>query len=108
MRVTAAAWSAWPAGRPPLTVDVEVAISEFGDYPSRDRDNMAKPILDAMQGVVYDDDRQVKSVHSEWCDINGSYVVRHMSPIVAAALSAGRDFLWVRVWIHLPRKDLIR
>lgn len=106
MRVTAAARAVWPEGKPPMAGDVEVWISEFSEFATRDRDNMAKPVLDAMQGVVYGDDRQVKTIHIEWCDIGGSYVVRHMSPVVALALSVGREFLWVRVSAHVPRKDL--
>lgn len=106
-RVSEAARAAWPAGTSPIIGNVAVAISEFSEVATRDRDNMAKPILDAMQGVAYGNDRQVKSVHVEWCDIAGAYVVRYMSSIVAAALVAGREFLWIRVSIHSPRKDLI-
>jgi putative PIN family toxin of toxin-antitoxin system len=69
---------------------------------------MAKPILDAMEGIVYTNDKQVKNLHAEWCDIEGSYIVRFMSPIVAAALSAGKEFLWVRVSPNAPRQDLTR
>jgi hypothetical protein len=108
MRVAAAAQAAWPDARPPMACDVEVYISEFSEYATRDRDNMAKPVLDAMQGIVYEDDKQVKNLHVEWCDIDGAYVVRHMSPIVAAALGVGHEFLWVRVSAHAPRKDLLR
>ena len=107
-RVTAAARAAWPSGTPPMAGDVEVSITEFSEFATRDRDNMAKPILDAMQQVAYVNDRQVKTVHIEWCDIGGSYVVRYMSPVVAAALSVGREFLWVRVSAHAPRKDLVQ
>ena len=107
-RVTAAARAAWPRDKPLMTGDVEVYISEFSQAATRDRDNMAKPILDALQGVAYANDRQVKSVHIEWCDIGGAYVVRYMSPVVAAALSAGKEFIWVRVTAHVPRKDLVR
>lgn len=105
-RVAAAAKSAWPDDAPPITGDLEVMISEFSEFRTRDRDNVAKPILDAMQGVVYRDDRQLASVHIEWCDINGAYVVRNMSPVVAAALSVGGEFLWIRVSAHRPRRDL--
>ena len=108
MRVAAATRSAWPDDKPPMACDVEVYISEFSEFATRDRDNMAKPVLDAMQGVVYGNDRQVKNLRVEWCDIDGAYVVRHMSPIVAAALSVGEEFLWVRVSAHVPRKDLLR
>ena len=104
-RVAAAARGAWPGGTAPMVCDVEVYISEFA---TRDRDNMAKPVLDAMQGLVYGNDRQVKALRVEWCDIEGTYVVRRMSPVVAAALSAGHEFLWVRVSVHVPRKDLLR
>lgn len=86
--------------------DCEVFITEFSEFATRDRDNLAKPILDAMQQVAYLNDKQVKAVHVEWCDIGGSYIVRYMSPVVAAALSVGREFLWVRVSVHVPRKDL--
>lgn len=108
MRVAAAARAAWLVGKPPIAGDVEVQISEFSEFAARDRDNMAKPVLDAMQGVVYENDKQIKGLNIEWCDIGGAYVVRHMSPIVAAALSAGHEFLWVRVSAHAARKDLIR
>lgn len=108
MRVTTAARAAWPDDKPPMACDVEVCISEFSEFATRDRDNMAKPVLDAMQGVVYGNDKQVKNLHIEWCDIDGAYVVRHMSPVVAAALSKGAEFLWVRVSAHAPRKDLVR
>ena len=108
MRVAAASRAAWPNGRAPTACDVEVRISEFSEYATRDRDNMAKPVLNAMQGVVYENDKQVKTLHVDWCDIDGAYVVRHMSPVAAAALSAGHEFLWVRVSAHAPRKELIR
>ena len=106
LRVIAAARAAWPDDKPPMACDVEVHISEFSEFASRDRDNMAKPILDAIQRIVYNNDSQIKSLHVEWCDIEGAYVVRRMSPIVAAALSTGYEFVWVRVSAHVPRKDL--
>ncbi|WP_203076934.1 RusA family crossover junction endodeoxyribonuclease [Falsiroseomonas ponticola] len=64
-RVGDAARAAWPAGRPPLQGDIDVLISEFSERASRDRDNMAKPICDAMQGIAYDNDRQIKHLHVE-------------------------------------------
>jgi hypothetical protein len=105
-QVAAAAQAAWPIYNPPTADDVEVHISEFSESATKDRDNMAKPILDAMQGIVYENDKQVKRLNVEWCNIEGSYTVRYMSPVVAAALSAGKEFLWVRVWRHAPRQDL--
>ena len=108
MRVAEAARVAWSDKTPPMAGDIEVYISEFSEFATRDRDNMAKPVLDAMQNVVYGNDRQVKNLHVEWCDIGGSYMVRYMSPVVAAALSVGREFIWVRVVAHARRRDLLR
>lgn len=107
-RVTVAARDAWIPDRPPFVGDVEVHITEFSEFATRDRDNLAKPILDAMQGIIYGNDKQVKKMSVEWCDIGGAYVVRYMSPVVAAALSAGHEFLWVRASLHAPRKVLTR
>jgi hypothetical protein len=104
--VAAAARAAWPAKEPPVAADVDVYISEFSDYPTQDRDNLAKPIIDAMQGIAYANDSQVARLYVEWCDINGSYRVRFMSPVVATALSIGKEFLWVRVSSHVPRRGL--
>lgn len=83
-------------------------ISEFSEFATQDRDNLAKPILDAMQGVVYLNDRQVKALRVDWRDIEGSYVVRYMSPLLAEALSYGYEFLWVRVAAKVPDTDLTR
>ncbi len=90
----------------PTKSEVEVWITEFSVYPTRDRDNLAKPILDALQGVTYLNDSQVRRLSVEWCDINGSYTVRFMSPRLANALSVGAEFLWVRVTTFEPREGL--
>jgi crossover junction endodeoxyribonuclease RusA len=107
-RVTFAARAAWSDRSPPMAGDLEVYISEFSEFATKDRDNMAKPVLDAMQVIVYKNDRQVKNLHVDWRDIEGSYVVRFMSPVVATALSAGYEFLWVRISSNVPRRDLTR
>jgi hypothetical protein len=107
-QVRSAAQTAWPPDQPPFSGDLEASISEFSERATRDRDNMAKPILDVLQGIAYNNDRQVKALHVDWRDINGPYIVRFMSPIVAAALSAGYEFLWVRIRINIPSMDLTR
>lgn len=45
----------------PLKGDVEVNISFFhGDKRKRDVDNYNKLILDALSGIIYDDDKQIQ------------------------------------------------
>jgi crossover junction endodeoxyribonuclease RusA len=107
-QVKEAARRSWREDWPPWDCDVTVQITEFSEIATRDLDNLAKPILDAMQGVAYINDRQVKALHVDRCDIEGSYVVRYMSPVLAAALSEGDEFLWVRVSPFVPRSRLPR
>lgn len=102
-RVSAAALARWPTDRPLFTQALDAEISEFSRFPRRDRDNLAKPILDAMQGVVFANDRQLRRILVEWCDIEGPYRIRHMSPVVAAAFVRGDEFVWIRLFPHQPR-----
>ena len=92
-------------GKPMILGRIEVRITEFGDAPRKDRDNTAKPILDAMQGVLFENDRQVILLASEWCDINGRYKVRFMSADLAVAFSAGHEFVWIRIFTHHPSHE---
>lgn len=66
-RVSQAASAPWNS-RPAVVEDVAVAINYFCSDPWVDRrdsldvDNVPKPILDALKGIVYDDDKQVIDV----------------------------------------------
>lgn len=46
----------------PLTVEIE--IEHAGGFHNRDLDNEVKAILDAAQGVVYDDDRWIDQIRA--------------------------------------------
>ena len=58
--VESEAKKSWAGDR--LEGKLKAVIINFhtGDKPSVDLDNMSKPILDAMQQIVYDDDRQIR------------------------------------------------
>ena len=88
-RVRHAAATAWPADRPPIAVAVRLQITHYGERPGVDIDNLIKPIQDALQGVAYHDDRQVKDVTGTWRDINGRYPVRYISPAWQQRLAMG-------------------
>src|SRR5258708_7854883 len=59
--IRAEAAKAW-AGKPPLTGTLKCTICNFheGEKASLDDDNMVKPIRDAMNGLIYDDDSQIR------------------------------------------------
>jgi crossover junction endodeoxyribonuclease RusA len=43
-------------------IEVEIKLF-FGDKRKRDVDNYNKLVLDAMTGIVYDDDKQIQALH---------------------------------------------
>jgi hypothetical protein len=72
-----------------------------------DDDNMVKPIRDALNKFVYDDDKQI--THSELVQIciDKPVKIRRASGVILAAYAKGEPFLYVRVesapdFIQLP------
>jgi len=50
-------------GKKPLTSEIDMRIELFfGDKRKRDIDNFNKLILDAMIGIIYEDDNQIQSL----------------------------------------------
>jgi Holliday junction resolvase RusA-like endonuclease len=72
-----------------------------------DNDNLVKPIQDALIGLVYADDRQITDVHVRKTDLNGSFRVRGMSPVLAEGFCKGKEFLHVRIEAAPGHEDLI-
>ena len=106
-RVTNEARLRWPEGRPPFrgSVDLTVTYYQLGSWRG-DNDNMLKPIQDALQGIAYENDRQVRnnSVHRR--NLKGKYTVHRISLVLAYAFSKGPEFLHVRVSASPAVEDL--
>jgi Holliday junction resolvase RusA-like endonuclease len=101
-----AAWRATVAGeaqgvwpQPLLRGELKVMIINFfaGHRPPVDVDNMSKPILDVMQKIVYDDDRQVRQAELAHLPIDAAYSIVGVSKILVDAIRAGRQFVYVRL-----------
>ena len=86
----------WGAGRP-YTGDVKVAITYFFDRSSLDVDNVPKPILDALSGLVYSDDSQVTDLLCRKRDLNAGLRFHDPSPDVLAMIGRSEQFLHVVV-----------
>ena len=88
----------WGIG-PPTKVAVEVSVTYFheGDTVLLDNDNMLKPIQDAMNGLVYEDDRLVTLVHVKKARIRSSFSLQGCSKLVLDGLFEGRPFIHIRV-----------
>ena len=58
----------WPAGESPAAGRLMVTIVHFYEGIDLDVDNIPKPILDGIKGLVYGDDRQIPT----WCAASGN------------------------------------
>jgi hypothetical protein len=95
--IAAAAKALW--ANPMLTGKLKAIIINFhtGDKPSVDVDNMSKPILDVLQQIVYDDDRQIRQAEITHVRIDAPFVFVGASKILVSAVQAGNQFVYVRI-----------
>lgn len=85
-------------GAQPLVTDhVSVVLVHFFKDGALDVDNMIKPILDALSGIVFEDDRQVAQVLARKTELVTGRQVLNASPDVVAAIERGADFVYVSV-----------
>lgn len=89
--IAGAATLNWP--NPPLTGDLKAIIINFfvGNKPSVDVDNMAKPILDEMQNIVYRDDRQIVQAEITHLKIGGGVLNLGCAPDYRKLDSVGQS-----------------
>ncbi len=81
-------------------------VTHYSERRIADRDNLIKPIQDALQGVVYHNDMQIKDAMCNWRNINSKFTVRFVSMPLAVAFSTGDEFLHVRLWTSPEMEDL--
>jgi crossover junction endodeoxyribonuclease RusA len=95
--VRAAAQKDWPSGRRPTDRPVEVIISTYFTASPPDVDNIIKPVLDALNGLVYEDDVQVHRVTSQKLDLSVKGRGDDPNPLVAGALRQRDELLHILV-----------
>lgn len=89
--------SHWSAGEPPALGPIKVVITHLFVGVSSDLDNLAKPVLDALQGLVYEDDGQVTDITMRKRDLARNLRVETLMPVLLKALNRGEEFLHVLV-----------
>jgi hypothetical protein len=106
--VRAEAAKAWT--RAPLTRNLKFLLINFheGDKPPMDDDNMVKPIRDALNKLVYEDDRQIRHSETIQVCIDAPIRIRKASKVLLGAFHEGDEFLYVRIedapdFIQLPQ-----
>ena len=95
--VLAAAQAVW--NQAPLTINLKAVVINFytTNQPSLDLDNMSKPVLDSLEGIVYLDDRQIRQAELTHVPIEDPFVFAGVSPAIAMAVQAGKAFVYVRI-----------
>lgn len=58
---------------------------------------MSKPILDEMQNIVYDDDRQIRQAEITHVELGAAFSIAGISKIIVDAIQANRPFVYVRI-----------
>ena len=66
--IEVAGWTARAAGVRPTSKPVAVWAIFYRPRKAGDLDNRIKILLDAMEGIAYDDDRQVIELHAKLAD----------------------------------------
>lgn len=105
-RTNLTAWRATIAGTAqnlwvsPVFTGILKAITinfHSGDRPLLDVDNMLKPIFDALQNVVFDDDRQIRQAQITHLEIGAAFSIVGVSKIIVDAIQSGQQFVYVRI-----------
>ncbi len=87
-------WSGLPMSGP-----VKFVLMNFyeGAQPPLDDDNMAKPIRDALNGLIYQDDKQITHAEHSQTSIDAFYQIRGVSRVILDAFHRGKEFVYVRI-----------
>lgn len=85
--------------KPVLLRELKGIIINFylGNKPSLDVDNLSKPIFDAMEGIVYKNDRQIRQAEIAHVRIDAPFVFMGASKVIVSAVQAGNQFVYVRI-----------
>ena len=92
---------------PPLAGEVTVTITYLFDTidgVSLDVDNIPKPILDALKGLVYVDDTQVTDLLCRKRELQGTLRIHNVSPLLLQSITSSQSILHITVAESLDRE----
>jgi crossover junction endodeoxyribonuclease RusA len=87
----------WAVAELPVTGPIMLTIIHFYDSVSMDLDNLPKPILDALKGLVYLDDEQITDVVCRKRNLHSDLRLENPSSVLAEGFSRGNEFLYILV-----------
>lgn len=96
--VRQAALAAWQPGRIPYSGEICVQMVYFHPGPTEiDIDGIAKLVLDAMEGVVIENDRQVSQLFLRRTSLPLGSELRNPSMLLIESISTQSHFIYVRI-----------
>ena len=90
------AWAHW-GGETLFEGEVVVTITYFFEEASLDVDNIPKPILDALNGVVFSDDSQVTDLLCRKRSLKGDLRIPQPSALLLETLESSEQFVHIIV-----------
>ena len=88
--------SEW-GGESPVAEELMVTITYFYDSTPMDVDDIPKPILDALKGLIFFDDSQITDLLCRKRVLRPSFQTRDLSPSLHQALGRTRRFIHIIV-----------
>jgi Holliday junction resolvase RusA-like endonuclease len=85
---------------------VALTLTYLHDEGAGDLDNLAKPVLDALKGLVIDDDDQVTDLVLRKRSLSAILRIENPSPLLSSTFELGSPFLHVLVEIA-PDQELV-
>ena len=95
----------WSADDIPFPGFVQFTIINFLNQVSAYADNIPKPILDALKGLVYIDDEQITDIICRKRSLQTE--LRVENPIIIEALIDGDEFLYILVETAPDQEELM-
>lgn len=84
--------------RPLTDMDLLTTITFFyAAFPDFDTDNVSKPIIDALIGIAYGDDKQISGCHIYRRNIKGQFTLQNPDLRVTNAIADGEDFVCITI-----------
>ena len=90
----------------PVAGFLMVTVIYFHDGKPFDVDNIAKPVLDALKGMVFGDDSQITDLVCRKRDLNNLPLVTSSSEVLNAAIDNGSQFLHIVVE-DAPEREVV-
>ena len=96
-RVISAASRYWAPGRPPLTGALTITLVYYCEGTHPDIDNLPKPVLDALEGLIFIDDNQFTDAVCRIRPLEAELGEQVLTPVLAEGFELGQEFVYVRI-----------